>query len=46
MGVEVGFDGFEIRHASREDSGSVSSATELESFLGPQFSVAFAAEQG
>jgi hypothetical protein len=26
----VGFDGLEIRHASRDDSGSVSSATELE----------------
>jgi hypothetical protein len=29
MGVEVGFDAFEIRHVSRDDSGSVSGATEL-----------------
>jgi hypothetical protein len=28
--VEVGFDGLEICHASRENSGSVSCATELE----------------
>jgi hypothetical protein len=27
-GVEVGFDGMEIRHASRDDSCSFSSATE------------------
>jgi hypothetical protein len=32
MGVEVEFDGLEIRHASRDDSGSVSGAREL-SFL-------------
>jgi hypothetical protein len=29
IGVEVGFDGLEIRHPSRDDSSSVSSATEL-----------------
>jgi hypothetical protein len=29
IGVEVRFDGLEIRHASRDDSGSVSSDTEL-----------------
>jgi hypothetical protein len=29
IGVEVGFEGLEMRHASRDDSGSVSSATEL-----------------
>jgi hypothetical protein len=28
-GIEVGFDGLEIRHAPRDDSGSVASATEL-----------------
>jgi hypothetical protein len=33
MGVEMGFDGLEIRHASRDDSGSVSSATELKVFF-------------
>jgi hypothetical protein len=32
-GIEMGFDGLEIRHASRDGSGSVSSATELEVFL-------------
>jgi hypothetical protein len=32
IGVEVGFGGMEIRHASRDDSGSVSSATEPRSF--------------
>jgi hypothetical protein len=30
MAVEIGLDGLEIRHASRDDSSSVSSATELE----------------
>jgi hypothetical protein len=29
IGVEVGFDGLEIRHTSRDDSGSVASTTEL-----------------
>jgi hypothetical protein len=29
IGVEVGFDGLEICHTSRDDSGSVSSALEL-----------------
>jgi hypothetical protein len=29
MGVEVGSGGLEIRHASRDDSGSVSGVTEL-----------------
>jgi hypothetical protein len=29
IGVEVGFHGLEIRHASRDDSGFASSATEL-----------------
>jgi hypothetical protein len=38
MGVEVGFDGLEIRHASRDDSGSVSGATELKVFLTTIFS--------
>jgi hypothetical protein len=33
IGVEVGFDGLEIRHASRDYSGSVSSATELKVFF-------------
>jgi hypothetical protein len=33
IGVEVGFDGFLIRHASRDDSGSVSSAMELKAFF-------------
>jgi hypothetical protein len=33
IGVEVGFDGLKIRHASRDDSGSVPSATELKVFL-------------
>jgi hypothetical protein len=32
LAVEVGFDGLEIRHASRDDSCSVSCATELEVF--------------
>jgi hypothetical protein len=32
IGVEMGFDGFEIRYASRDDSGSISSATELKVF--------------
>jgi hypothetical protein len=32
MDVEVGFDGLEIRHASRDDSGSVSGAKELKDF--------------
>jgi hypothetical protein len=32
LAVEVGFDGLEIRHASRVDSCSVSCATELEVF--------------
>jgi hypothetical protein len=34
IGVEVGFQGLEIRHASRDDCGSVSSATELKIFFG------------
>jgi hypothetical protein len=37
MGVEVGFDGLEIRHASRDDSGSVSGATELMVFFDHTF---------
>jgi hypothetical protein len=37
MGVEVGFDGLEIRHASCDDSGSVSGATELEVFFEHNF---------
>jgi hypothetical protein len=32
-GVEVGFDGLEIRHASRDDSASFSSVTELKVFF-------------
>jgi hypothetical protein len=32
LAVEVGFDGLEIRHASPDDSFSVSCATELEIF--------------
>jgi hypothetical protein len=37
VGVEVGFDGLEIRHASRADSGSVSGATELKVFFDHNF---------
>jgi hypothetical protein len=37
MGVEVGFDGLEIRLASRDDSGSVSGATELKVFFDQNF---------
>jgi hypothetical protein len=37
MGVEVGFDGLEIRHASHDDSGSVSGATELKVFVDHNF---------
>jgi hypothetical protein len=33
IGVEVNFDGLEILHVSRDDSGSVSSATELKVFF-------------
>jgi hypothetical protein len=33
IGVEVGFDGLEIHHASRDNSGSVPSATELKVFF-------------
>jgi hypothetical protein len=33
IGVEVGSDGLEIRHASRDISGSVSSATEFKVFF-------------
>jgi hypothetical protein len=29
LAVEIGFDGLEIRHASRDDSSSVSCVTEL-----------------
>jgi hypothetical protein len=32
IGVEMGYDGLEIRHVSRDDFGSVSSATELKVF--------------
>jgi hypothetical protein len=32
LAVEVRFDGLEIRHVSRDDSSSVSCATELEVF--------------
>jgi hypothetical protein len=32
LAVEVGFEGLEIRHVSRDDSSSVSCATELEVF--------------
>jgi hypothetical protein len=46
IGVEVGFDGLEICHASRDDSRSVSSVTELKSFLLPHFAVALANEAG
>jgi hypothetical protein len=42
MGVEVGFDGLQIRHAPRDDSCSVSSATELKVFFDKQFALAFA----
>jgi hypothetical protein len=34
---EVGFDGLEIRHVSRDVSGSVSSATELKTFFDHTF---------
>jgi hypothetical protein len=37
MGFEVGFDRLEIRHASRVDSGSVSTATGLKVFFGHTF---------
>jgi hypothetical protein len=37
MGVEVGFDGLEIRHASRDDSGSVSGEMELKVFFDHNF---------
>jgi hypothetical protein len=37
MGVEMGFDGLEIRLASRDDSGSVSDATELKVFFDHSF---------
>jgi hypothetical protein len=40
----VGFDGLKIRHASRDDSGSVPSATELKVFLWPHFAIASATE--
>jgi hypothetical protein len=40
IGVEVGFDGLEIRHASRDDSGSIPSAME------PKFALVFAPESG
>jgi hypothetical protein len=33
IGVVVGFDGLEICHASRDDSGSVSGATERKIFF-------------
>jgi hypothetical protein len=33
----MGFDGLEIRHASRDDCGSVSGATELQDFLDHHF---------
>jgi hypothetical protein len=33
----VGFDGLEIRHASRDDSGSVSSAAELKVYFDRTF---------
>jgi hypothetical protein len=32
ISVEAGFDRFEIRHSSRDDSGSISSAMELKVF--------------
>jgi hypothetical protein len=32
LAVEMGFDGMEIRHASRDESSSVSYSTELEVF--------------
>jgi hypothetical protein len=38
MGVEVGFDGLEIRHASRDDAGSDSGATELKASFDLNFS--------
>jgi hypothetical protein len=37
IGVEVGFDGLEIRHASPDDAGSVSGATELNVFFDHTF---------
>jgi hypothetical protein len=33
IGVEVGFDGLEIGHASHDDSGTVTCAAELKVFL-------------
>jgi hypothetical protein len=37
MGVEVGIDELEIRHAARDDSGSVSRATKLKDFFDHNF---------
>jgi hypothetical protein len=37
MGIAVGFDGLEIRHASLDDSGSVSGATEVKFSFGHNF---------
>jgi hypothetical protein len=37
IGVEVGFDGLEIRHASRDDSGSITIATEVKVFFDHTF---------
>jgi hypothetical protein len=37
IGVKVKFYGLEIRHASRDDSGSVSGATELDVFFDHTF---------
>jgi hypothetical protein len=37
IGVEAGSDGLQIGHASRDDSGSVSSATELNVFFDHTF---------
>jgi hypothetical protein len=37
MSVEVGFDGLEMCHASRDDSGFVSGATEFKNFFDQKF---------
>jgi hypothetical protein len=46
VGVKVGFDSFEVRHAFSDDSGSVFGITELKSRLWSHFSVASATELG
>jgi hypothetical protein len=42
----MGFHGLEMRHATHDDSGSVSSATELKVSFTTYFAVAFATESG